>query len=226
MFKKKCIKCGKKIGRKYEFCPYCGFNSNFSYDSERDYGFLGKENLNELGIKLPPGFNMLFKPLMKELNKQMVELNKELGEEDKLARKNSKPVRTSFSIHIGMPGAKPIVLEGMNSNLKFANRERTESKNKKVLKLPKIKSEILSKVKKLPRAEPQTSVRRLADRVIYELILKGVKSEDSLNITALEEGVEVKAFSDKEMFVKTVESGLKFADYSFAPEKLILEFKL
>ena len=187
---------------------------------------MGTEDLNEFGgVKLPLGFNMLLKPLMKELNKQMMELNKELVEDEKAARKEGKPVRTSFSIHIGMPGAKPIILEGMNGNIKMASIPgNRDSKQQKSVNLPKIKSEVLSKVKNLPRTEPQASVRRLADRVIYELVLAGVKSAENINITLLEEGVEIKAFSDKEMFVKTIESGLKFADYSFAPERLVLEF--
>src|SRR3989338_2148318 len=113
MFKQKCANCGKKISKKYEFCPHCGLNSS-SASNEKDYGFLGKGDLKEfddLGMQLPFGFKMLMKPLLKELNKQMSDLDREVRKDGREINKKSIPNErtfTRFDITIGMPGQKPI----------------------------------------------------------------------------------------------------------------------
>ena len=43
MFKKKCSKCNSKVGKNYDFCPYCG--NNFKTNNlKENYGFLGKND--------------------------------------------------------------------------------------------------------------------------------------------------------------------------------------
>lgn len=209
MFNRKyCNKCENRIKKEFNFCPNCG--TNLKNDHEREYGFLGKEDINDL--KLPFGFNMLLKPLMKELSKQMAELEKESNYEERISN-HGKPVKTSFSIHIGTPGSKPI---------KITPKQTT----KKVLELPKFSEEISKKIKNLPKKEPIANVRRLADRVIYELNIPGVESIEDININLLEDAVEIKAISDKELFVKNLDIDLSLIDYFFKKDKMVLEFGL
>lgn len=213
MFREKCSHCEKKVSKKYEFCPHCG--GNLKEDSG-DSGFLGKEDFSDMGIKLPFGFKTLMKPLMKELGKQMRELDKELKKE----HGEDKPqMMKNFSITIGAPGQKPIKLTGTNPQMNF---------QPKIVRggLPKIDESKLEKIKNLPRKEPKTNVRRLADRVIYELDVPGVVSVKDINLSQLEGGLEVKAIADKIVFSKMINVKLPLVRCSLQAEKLVLEMGL
>ncbi len=233
MFRQKCVKCGKKINRKYEFCPHCGVDLRTgSLMDEKEYGFLGRNDLKEfddLGMQLPFGFRMLMKPLMRELNKQMSELDKEAKKGGKEMNRKEIPNErtfTRFDITIGMPGQKPIKIVGTGGDLaKIGNMRGIQNiQPSKQFKLPKIDSEVLKKAKKLERKEPETNIRRLADRVIYEISLPGVNSVNHINIANFEEALEIKAVSEKGVFIKNLKMKMPLLGYSFADEKLILEF--
>jgi HSP20 family molecular chaperone IbpA len=213
MFRKKsCPRCERKIKKGYNFCPGCGIDLNSS--NERDYGFLGKEDIDEL--RLPFGFNMLLKPLMKEITKQMAEMEREMArtDENPFGDVSKKPVKTSFSIHIGTPGAKPV-----NISPKKVNKPAK-------LYLPKFSEEISKKISSLPRKEPETNVRRLADKIVYELDIPGVSSVSDININLLEDAIEIKAASDKALFVKNIDIDLSLINYLVAKDKMVLEFSL
>jgi len=222
MFGNKCVRCGKKVRKSYDFCPTCGNSLNNKLNA--DYGFLGKNDFNDLDMKLPFGFNMLFKPLLKELQKQMVELDKELKKEPKDTKKIGMN-HTSFSIHIKAPGHKPIKLTtnefpGINPE----NIMENKNKSAQTLVLPKISKDLIDKSKDFPRKEPETSVRRLADKIVYELLIPGVDSLSDINIRQLDAAFEVKAVSKKHVFNKSININLPLANYYLANEKLVLEF--
>lgn len=205
MFKSRCLNCDKKISKKFEFCPYCGANTNSK--NSQDYGFLG----NEADLDLPLGFKLMLKPLLKELNKQMSQMDKEM--------KNNKTKQdnfSSFSVHIGIPGQQPIKINNINNGKSF----------EKVLQLPKADKDVLGKMQKLPRKEAVTNIRRLADRVIYEIDLPKVDSLKSINITELENGFELKALSGKEVFVKSLNLNLPFINYYLQDGKFFMEFAI
>ncbi|MBS3092422.1 zinc ribbon domain-containing protein [Candidatus Pacearchaeota archaeon] len=235
MFKQKCTNCGKKISKKYEFCPHCGANSRagkLSDENDKDFGFLGRDDIKEfdnLGMQLPFGFKMLMKPLLKELTKQMSDLDREVRKDGREINKKSIPNErtfTRFDITIGMPGQKPIKIVGTGGNFaKIGSMQGIQNiQPSKQFKLPKIDQDVLKRAKNFPRKEPQTDVRRLADRVVYEISMPGVKSEKNINIANFEEALEIKAVSDKEVFTKNLKMKMPLLGYSFADEKLILEF--
>lgn len=224
MFGNKCNKCGKRIRKSYDFCPTCGNSLNNKFNA--DYGFLGKNDIDDLDMKLPFGFNMLFKPLLKELQKQMVELDKELKKEQGGGKK-SNISHTNFSIHIKAPGQKPINLTtsdfpGMISQNESINKSRNS--NVQSLVLPKISRDVIDRSKDFPRKEPETSVRRLADKIVYELSVPGVPSLSGINIRKLDSAFEVKAVAKKEVFNKSISINLPLINYYFANDKLVLEF--
>ncbi len=116
MFGEKCPRCDKRVSRKHDFCGYCGINLNAESNLDNgEFGLLGKNG--NFDLKLPFGINALMKPLMKELSKSMMDLDRELKREQGEGNKNSNEMngkkvqpRGNFSIHIGMPGQKPIKL--------------------------------------------------------------------------------------------------------------------
>ena len=97
--KKSCPKCGTKVSSNYDFCPKCGKNISSKKESLDDFGMFGKDDFFENErksdfepeIKLPFGFNTIFNSLMKNLDKQFKELNKELIEDA-----NRKQLNPSF----------------------------------------------------------------------------------------------------------------------------------
>jgi len=229
MFKsKKCPRCEEKVGKKFDFCASCGLDlRGRDNGNNRDYGFLGKNDFEDMGIKMPFGFNTIFKSLTKELGKQMFELEREMREESKRGSKDVKEgkprVRTnSFSIHIGGPGIKSMRIDSGDLNGMKLNQVSKEVG----LKLPKISDNDLKKIKDLKRREAETDVRRLSDRVIYEIAVPNVKSIGNVDISKLEKAFEIKAFSDKEVFVKNLDVTLPLINYFLKEEKLVLEFGL
>lgn len=227
MFREKCTGCGKKVSKSYEFCPHCGKNiiglsSKSNFDSEKNYGLLGQDD-GEEEFKLPFGLNMMLKPLMKELGKQMSLLDKELRREQGAGNKvNSASPR--FSIHVGMPGRKLIRVNSFGPGMNMG--QVAQQARPPEVKLPKFSPDALRKIGKLKKKEPETNVRRLADRIIYEIELPGVESLASVNLSNLETGLEIKAFSNKNIFVKNFEMKLPLMNYFFDSGKLILEFEV
>ena len=91
------------------------------------------------------------------------------------------------------------------------------------LKLPKFDKD-LNKKKNLDRKEPETKIRRLADRIVYEISLPGVSSIKNVNIVKVEKGFEIKSYSDKILYNKNLSIELPLADYFLEDDKLFLEF--
>ncbi|MEA3329595.1 MAG: hypothetical protein U9Q06_02515 [Nanoarchaeota archaeon] len=217
MFKKnKCARCGKTVAKDFGFCPSCG--SKLGEGEKGDYGMLGKNDFDESEVKLPFGLGAMIRPLMRELTRQMSELDKELKQDAKPQGKDMK--RTGFSLHFSTPGQKPIKIETGTPVSQLSKPVR------KVLRLPKISSSLSKKFKKLKKVEPDANVRRLSNTVVYELGLPGVESLTEINISQLENAIEVKAMSDNCAYEKEIDIDLPLVNYNFEDSLLVLEFGL
>jgi hypothetical protein len=214
MFKKKeCNKCKKKMNETYDFCPYCGSSSN--ENSKEDWGMLGKNDLlpsnNE--IKLPMGLKFLVNTLMKNLNGQLENLEKE--------NRNPNTIKKGgISINISTSGNRlpAIRINPSKNNPKFKQVVKEE------IQMPTSFSEKnLKKFSNLPREEPLTNVRRLSDKVIYEINLPEVKSIEEVSITKLENSIEVKAISKDKAYFKLIPINLPLRNYNLSEGKLVLE---
>jgi len=218
MFKKKeCKKCRKKISDTYEFCPYCGnlLNENF----KEDWGMLGKNDsmssINEM--RFPIGLNMIFNSLMKNLNRQFGELDKEVK-----IRKPTMFKKDGISISISTSGNRPpeIRVNSLGNNPKF-------KQVKKQIKMPSnFSQENLKKFSSLPREEPLTNLRRLSDKVVYEIDLPGVKSTNDISIIKLENSIEIKAVAKDKSYFKLININLPIINYNLSEEKLVLELEV
>jgi len=233
MFKKKCKRCGKKIGRGYNFCPYCGYNIKRD-EEKKKYGLLGREDeLDILGfqdsnLNLPFGFNTLFSSLLKQIEKQFQELDKEIGKDLKRKEKSGfKGSGISISISTAT-GKKPeIRIKGFGPEFKelLEVKEVGEKRRKEEIKQPKISEEKARKLAKLPKKEAETKVRRLSNKIIYEIALPGVKRLDDVIINQLENSIEIKAFSKDKVYFKLLPLNLPILNYKLKKGKLILELK-
>lgn len=242
-WKKNCKRCGKKIEKNFDYCPYCGhnFKDGYNEDNERDYGFLGKTDILDNNFKLPFGFKFLFKNLVKEMDKQFKELDREIGKER--VQKNDKTedkqkisrLRIPFSqaggisINISSGAGEPIVKVKSFGNVpEFQGLESQFRKEKKEAQKPKKEhmrydEEKARKLSKLPRQEAESTVRRLSGKVVYEIDLPGVKKQEDVVINELENSIEVKAFAKDKAYFKFLPIALPLLKYRLAQEKLILE---
>ena len=215
--KKKCSKCGKRIDEKYDFCPYCG--NRFNSGKEEDWGMLGKNDFFPSGneIKLPVGFNALFNSLIKNLSKELDnELrNKSFGENTKKISKDG------VSISISTFGNGPPRIKVANLGNKKLNQEEVEKKfDSKIFTKEQAK-----KFSGLPKEEPKTNVRRLSNKVVYEVEIPKAAAED-VSIVKLENSIEIKAFSKNKAFKKLIPINLPIRNYKITNGKLVLELSL
>ncbi len=226
MLRKKCPKCGKRIKKDFSFCPNCGFNFREEFD-ERDYGLLGKnDDFEDLGIKLPMGFNMLFKNLVKGLDKQFRELDKmskqDIGDIRDLNEFGKfKPIRKGFSISINSSGEKPFIKIneiGKEAKVKEIREEISKANIKK-------RQKSIKKMAGLPREEAETKVRRLSNKIVYEIELPGVKSINDIIINKLENSIEIKALAKNKVLVKLLPVNFPIIGYNLDKELLVLELK-
>ena len=216
MLGRKCRICGNKLEKDYRFCPYCG--TDFKKEKEeRAFGMLGRGDesfFNEM--KMPFGFNRLFSSLLKEVDKQFKELDKQIP-----ADKKSVKIKPTSGISISISA-----IDGQNPQIRingFLPEFNKEQKFEEKIKPLKITPEQEKKLSSLPRKEAETRVRRLSNKLVYEIELPGVKNMRDVSINRLENSIEIKAFSDKEVYFKLLPVSLPVLNHKLEEGKLILE---
>ncbi|MFA4960159.1 MAG: hypothetical protein WC548_00685 [Candidatus Pacearchaeota archaeon] len=204
MFERKCPSCANKIEKKFNFCPYCG-ESFKRVQEEKKYGLLGKDDSTDLvrtrnEAKFPIGMGKVLDSLMKQLERQMNEINKS-GE-------NGIPRGFKIKISTGAPQAKQIVQAKKPKRINYFSEEQ-----------------MMERIK-LPKFEAESKVRRLSDKIIYELSVPGVKSQKEIIITELATGLEIKAYSDDKCYIKFIPVNADMIQYYLENDKLFVELKI
>ncbi len=226
MFSKKCPKCRNKISKKYDFCPYCGNNSKLKYDKE-DYGFLGKNdlieenffqgNLEETSI-MDKMLDNAFKTAERILEKHMKNISQEMMRNPPQAPRNhvaAIPIPNNVDIQFFVNGERV-----------FPENSRGENINKKPIKIKNnISNEKAEKFSKLPKKEPNSRMKRLSGRLIYELEVPGVENINDVLINQLENSIEIKALGKDKVYSKILNVNLPILGYSLDKNSLILELQ-
>jgi len=216
MFKKKeCRRCGNKISDKYEFCPHCGFSISGNA-KEEDWGMLGKEdNLNEFEDFSRSIFGGIGgKMIGKMIGNAMKSLEKEMQKEIK-EKKDIQP-RTNFELFINGKRVTP-------KEMKVTKRPIKEKTIKEEISLNTFSQKSLKKFSNLPKVEPSTNIRRLSNKVIYEIKIPSIKSIKDVSIIRLENSIEIKAVSNNKAYFKLIPISLPITDYKLSKGRLILE---
>jgi hypothetical protein len=209
---KSCSKCGRKIKENFDFCPYCGN----PLDTNNNWGMLGK---NDHSLEQNPLNNSLFSGgiFNKMLGNAMKLLEKELQKE---GRDPQAIPRTKVQLYIN------------------GKRVNIQPKQRKITKKPRTKKQIKQvpskyfskenskKFSNLPREAPKTSVRRLSDRIIYDIEMSEVKSIKNISIVRLENSIEIKAIGKNKAYYKIIKISLPIIDYYLSKGKLILELAI
>jgi hypothetical protein len=213
MFGKKiCRQCGTSIKDKYDFCPYCG---NRLEDKKEDFGMLGKDdffngnNFNE--FKLPAGFNLILNSVMKNFEKQFKEIEKNQNQgfrtSDDMLRKPEEKKHLNINISIGKPIPMKINSSG-TAGMPLQSPKETRKRS-----FDDLSPEKLKRFSRLPKEEPKTNIRRLSNKVFYEIDLPGVKSAKDISLLNLEKGVDL----------KSIPISLPILKYKLSKGKLVLE---
>ena len=215
--KKICRRCGSKSSSRYEFCPYCGMTLDESAKKEKEV-----DNLFDSDF-LMPKMNMGFpiNSLFKALDSQMKALDKEMR---RGFNEKQNPIRNGISISISSTGGQPVVrVRNLGQGGEMQPVVRKIEKEKPMRKI-NLSEEEAERISKLPKEEPGTSVRRLSNKVIYEIDLPGVKEEDII-INRLQNSIEIKAFTKDKAFFKLIPVSMPIMNYSLKKGKLVLELK-
>jgi len=209
---KNCSKCGKSIEKDFDFCPYCGNPS----DDNNNWGMLGKNDamanpFNNIGF--PGGFfNKMLGNAMKMIESEMQREIKDI---------NMPNPKTKVQLYIN--GKKIPV----NGNIKVVKKKKDPQKPQKETP-PLIKTFSKGNQEKfsnMSKENPETNVRRLSDRVIYEIKMPGIKSIEDVSIRNLENSIEIKAITKGKAYYKVISIGLPIIEYALDKDTLILELE-
>ena len=225
--KKKCKNCGEKINNKYNFCPYCRMRLNDA-EPDDDWGILGKNDLTPLdGFMTHPGFSNLFNSLVKNLSKEIMELERTDKKQNKLGAGKRNAEFPLFSSQARKKGIGISIYTSGNMTPKIMLSPLGENKKeirKKISQNSKIFEQTTEKFIGLPKEEAETNIRRLSKKIIYEIYLPDVKSLKDISIAQLENSIEIKALGKNRVFYKIVPVNLPIKKYNLSKEKLVLEF--
>jgi len=213
MFNKNtCQSCGKKIKDSFNFCPNCGGKTK-----KENLGLLGEQDtLNTHQPLLLPGpkpgildsligkmVNSAFGAVEKELSKEM---QKDLNNMMNMPKQN-------FQLMINGKKIDP-------ASLGFGEPEKKE----KPIRVNRILTDKKRKeIAALPKKDPKTNVRRLSDKIIYEMDVPGVKTLEDVSINQLENSIEIKALANKKAYEKIIQVGMPIKRYFLSSGKLTLE---
>ena len=205
MFRKKnnCRKCNSKVNDDFDFCPYCGLDLRDPEKDMRDFGMLGKNN-EVAGYPLVGGMGGL-------------------GISERMINNIMKNLFRAFDNQMRELDANMQTTPG-RIKIKFGTVPR-ESKKKKGDPTA-ITKEQIDRMSGLPRVEGKADVRRLSDRVVYEIKAPGVDSVNDVFFSKLESGYEVKAIGKKKVYVNSLPVNLPLRGYALRDNKLVVEFEL
>lgn len=227
MFGKKCKRCEKKLGKDFSYCPYCGFDNKSFFQEEK--GMIEEDfempQFGLFGSSFGGMFDSIAKNLFSQMEKQFREIDSQLGEERKVENKEKKmnriPIANGISISISTgTGKQPMIKV---RNLGEGNWREENIEKAQVIKQPEITEDEVRKFAQLPRKEAETKIRRLSNKVLYEVDVPGVENIKKVFVTKLENSIEIKAFSKDTAFFKLIPISLPLEKYSLKNGKLILE---
>jgi HSP20 family molecular chaperone IbpA len=222
MFKKnKCCKCGSEIEKNFDFCPFCGNSLRENY--KENWGMLGRNDF----LEEPDSFQNTFfegfcgRTLGKMLNSTFKMLEKEIKKS--FEEQPIKNTRTNFELFINGKRINPKNIK-IGQFPQSAQLDKQTSQKKHPLRIQQTFTRGKSKkFSKLAKTEPETNVRRLSDKIIYEINLPGVESFKDISISILEQGIEIKAISKEKAYEKKISINLPLIKKNFEKGKLFLE---
>ena len=202
----KCERCNKKINEAFNFCPYCGNDLIDPEEEMKDFGMLGKNDILEENIQeefASANLGITDKLIGSLVNSLMKNLDKQFKELENTEIKN---MPNGIKIRIGSTVSQP------------AKEPRTVRKI--------VTEDQIRRMTELPRSNAKARIRRLSDKVVYELKTPGLESAQDVFISKSESGFEIKAIGKNKVYVKNLPINLPLKGFSITDNKLLVEFRL
>jgi hypothetical protein len=212
----KCENCGINTEEKNSFCPNCGNNLSDPGQEQEDFGLLGRDDLTvpEENYHKVEGFGITDKLINSIMSSMMKNLDKQFKNQFKdIERDLDKTEIKSF------PNGIRIKIAGTldpNQKKKAISQRRVAGHT--------INEKQIQQISTLPKAKAKSNVKRIGDKVIYELSIPGVKSPQDVFISKLESGYEIKAIGSKKVYINSVPINLPLKRFSVLKNKLQVEF--
>ena len=198
-----CRYCRRRINKSYRYCPLCGYDQ--------------KKPVQE--YPLMPSISFPFSKIFDELTKEFSREFDKLYEED-FEKKSRKVKSSGISISISTEGGEPRIR--MHT---LGDAEREQRVQAKQIKQRVLSKEEAERYAKLPRHEAETTVKRLGDKIIYEISLPGVSRVEDVFVTKLQNSIEIKAFGKDKAYFKLIPVDLHIGNYLLKEGKLVLELR-
>jgi len=208
MFSQRCSRCESKINNENKFCSSCGLDLRSEHENE-DFGMLGRDdNVSEDQMSFSDNFmEKMFNSAMKLIEKQMKNLGNG-ADGQKTPKKNNQGLNVQFFV---------------NGEKVFNENDMTPQQPVKIT--TNLSKEKLKRFSELPKIEPKSKIKRLSDKVIYELVVPGVESIEDVLINQLESSIEVKALSKDKVYSKNLNINLPILRYHLSQDSLIIEMQ-
>jgi HSP20 family molecular chaperone IbpA len=216
MFKKQCPRCNERVKGNYDYCPSCGYSIKSKKD-DKDYGLLGKNDFmpeNNQFIDLGNSFiERLLSSAMKELPALMKNFEKQISNQEPSETLSNAKVPTNLNVQFFVNGKR--VFPGKKEN-SFKTTPEIRPENK-------VFNEKIQNMSKLPRLEPSSKLKRIDNKVIYELEVPGVTNINDVLINKLENSIEIKALAKDNVYLKNLSVNLPLISYKLIGDNLVLE---
>jgi len=121
----------------------------------------------------------------------------------------------------GIPRGFNIKIQTGNPNQQGIMTQTPEKK----MPIQNISEEETSRRQTLPKQEAESKVKRLSDKIIYEINVPGIKNKEDIIITKLEQGFEIKAYTKDYCYIKTIPLQIEIIGFTIKDNKLIVELK-
>jgi hypothetical protein len=195
----KCSNCDSNVDKEFSFCPYCGESLVDAEEEKEKYGLLGKSDYTKPEVHTQfGGFGITDKLVNSLMSNIMKAFESQMKEMDSSVENLPNGIR----IKLGAP---------------------KKAKKKQPVKR-EVTEEQIKKMSTLPRDIAKTNVRRLGDKVIYEISARGVTSPNDIFISKLESGYEFKAIGGKKVYVNSLPVDLPLNKLQILKNKILVEF--
>jgi len=202
----KCTTCKSKVEDKFNFCPYCSSNLSDPEKDAQDFGLLGKADAVQAPIA--NNLNLTDKIFEQLMNSAMKMLANELNSQG--AKPEIRSLPNGIKIRIGAMPNNQIIQEKKQKKQSIFEKQITVKQ--------------MEKMSNLPRAEAKSKIRRLSDKVIFELAAPGVESVEDIFFSKIESGYEIKAIGKNKVYTNSIPTNLPLKQFSISEDKVFIEF--
>lgn len=208
--KEKCPRCGESVSKDWNYCPFCGYPLKREYMREEVFeDVFGLDEFDKL-------------------------IEKELKEIDRLFKMDFKIPQIRFGGNGRFSGISITIHSGTGMKPKvevktYGEMKKYEPEIKKKLGVVEPVKEISEEkeVYEPPKIteEPEAKITNLGNKILVEVNLPDVESEESIKIVPLEQSLEIRARSKDKLYFKLLPITGRVIKKELKNGKLLIEIE-